>query len=76
MGIVSVLDFVSQEHMGKQNFIVMELKGQNVANYRKQVGRSFTESIAINILLQMLQAIENMHTAGIVHRDIKPVSGD
>jgi len=34
-GIVTVLDFVNQEHQNKQNFIVMELKGTNVANYKK-----------------------------------------
>jgi serine/threonine protein kinase len=52
----------------------MELKGQSVASFKKQLGRQFTEAVALNILLQMLQSIENMHQAGIIHRDIKPVS--
>ena len=50
----------------------MDLKGQNVANYRKQSGPKFTEPVALDVLLQMLTAIENMHTAGIIHRDVKP----
>lgn len=73
-GIVSVLDFVSQEHLNKQSFIVMELKGQSVASFKKSLGKQFTEGVALNLLLQMLQSIENMHIAGIIHRDIKPVS--
>ena len=35
VGIIKVLDFVSQEHLNKQSFIVMELKGHSVANYKK-----------------------------------------
>lgn len=71
-GIVQVREFIKQDQPGKQNFIVMELKGQNLANYKKAQGRSFSPLVAINILLQMLEAIENVHREGIIHRDVKP----
>ena len=50
-GIVPVIDFQSQEHLNKQNFIVLELKGSNVASYRKQCGPRFTEVYACAVLL-------------------------
>jgi serine/threonine protein kinase len=50
----------------------MDLKGSNVANFKKNIGKQFTEMIACNILLQMLTSIENVHRAGFIHRDIKP----
>jgi tau tubulin kinase len=71
-GIVPVYEFVNQSSCGKQNFFVMELKGTNLANFRKSQGRNFTPSVAIPILQQMLNAIENVHNSGIIHRDIKP----
>ena len=50
----------------------MDLKGTNVANFKKQMGKQFTEMMACNILLQMLTSIENVHKNGLIHRDIKP----
>jgi tau tubulin kinase len=50
----------------------MDLRGSNVANFKKNIGKQFTEMIACNILLQMLTSIENVHRAGFIHRDIKP----
>jgi serine/threonine protein kinase len=52
----------------------MELKGENVAIYRKQNNRDWCDTKAIATLLQMLLAIENVHNCGIIHRDVKPVS--
>ena len=50
----------------------MDLKGTNVANFKKSIGKQFTEMVACNILLQMLTSIESVHKAGFIHRDIKP----
>lgn len=73
-GVVPVIDFVSQEHMGNPNFIVMPLMGRNTASYRRDLGAHFCDRVAIDLVLQMLRSIETVHKAGIIHRDIKPVS--
>jgi tau tubulin kinase len=49
----------------------MEYLGKNVANYKKSKN-SFDNVLAYDILIQMLNAIENLHDRGLIHRDIKP----
>ncbi len=50
----------------------MQLMGKNLANYKKAMKKRWNRKTAINVLLQMLQAIEQLHNAGYIHRDIKP----
>ena len=54
------------------NFIVMELLGNNLSNLKKSMGLGFTDTYAYDILIQMLNCIENVHSKGYIHRDIKP----
>jgi serine/threonine protein kinase len=72
-GVVQVIDFVSQEHQGNPNFIVMDLLGESVANFRHGLGTSFSKELAFDLLNQMLDSIRTIHIAGLVHRDIKEV---
>lgn len=51
----------------------MDLKGANLASFKKAEGKHFNELIALNILQQILQAIKYIHEAGLIHRDLKPV---
>lgn len=51
----------------------MQLVGCNLSDLRKSCPEmKFTESTAIRISLQCLEAIVSMHNADILHRDIKP----
>ena len=52
----------------------MELKGPNLGHFKKQQGKHFGDLQAVDILLQIIDAIEGVHQAGLIHRDIKPVS--
>lgn len=70
---MQVYEFVAHDEPDKQNFIVMDLKGQNLATYKKTLGKHFIDTEAISLLLQMLEAIKLIHEAGLIHRDIKPV---
>jgi len=50
----------------------MELLGKNITNFKKSKGNGFTNVIAYDILIQMLDCIEFVHNKGYIHRDIKP----
>ena len=67
--IPKLYDFVENNSL---NFMVMELLGRNVANYKKLP--KFDLDSAYNILDQMLDAIESLHNKGFIHRDIKPTN--
>ena len=57
------------------NYVVMSLQGRNLAELRRaQPASRFSLSTTIRIGLQVLQAIEAIHSVGFLHRDIKPVS--
>lgn len=66
--VAKVYDFIETKTL---NFIVMELLGKNVANFKK-AKHPFEPILAYEILIQMLDSIEILHDRGLIHRDIKP----
>ncbi|CAF4298047.1 unnamed protein product, partial [Rotaria magnacalcarata] len=55
------------------NYVVMTLQGKNLAELRRgQTRQCFTLSTSLRISLQILQAIESIHSIGFLHRDVKP----
>ena len=47
------------------------IEGQNLAQELKQKGQ-FSEAEIVEILLQMLDVLNYVHSEGVIHRDIKP----
>ncbi|KAJ3183029.1 Tau-tubulin kinase 2 [Geranomyces variabilis] len=58
---------------GVYSYVVMRLLGPNLSDVRRQTpGHRFSLPSISHIAVQMLHAIETLHSIGIVHRDIKP----
>ena len=69
-GIVSVLDHF--EENGTAYIVMMHVEGITVEEWLSLNGNrvSFTEAVAI--LLPVMDSLETVHAAGIIHRDISP----
>jgi serine/threonine-protein kinase len=69
--IVQVFEILT--NVNGRHFMVMELlEGRTVEEYRLALGGTLPASEACRIGIQVAEALECAHAAGIVHRDIKP----
>ncbi|GMR41883.1 hypothetical protein PMAYCL1PPCAC_12078 [Pristionchus mayeri] len=58
---------------GRFNYLIMKLLGKNLWDLRvERSDMRFTLNTALKAAEQSLVAIENLHRAGFLHRDIKP----
>lgn len=70
-----VCRFIGCGRNDKFNYVVMQLQGKNLAELRRAQQRgAFSLSTTLRLGLQILKAIESIHSVGFLHRDIKPVS--
>lgn len=75
LGSRHAVDFFGCGNEGNYSYLAMELVGKNLNQLRRSraYGR-FSLPTAVRLGKKMLGAIRDVHNAGFVHRDIKPVS--
>ncbi|CAL2032504.1 unnamed protein product [Caenorhabditis brenneri] len=57
------------------NFIIMTLVGKNLNELRVNCPKQrFSRSSGIQIGIQMMSAIQQLHAVGFIHRDVKPAN--
>lgn len=71
-----VCRFIGCGRNDRFNYVVMQLQGKNLAELRRSQPRgAFSLSTTLRLGIQILKAIESIHSVGFLHRDIKPVCG-
>jgi serine/threonine-protein kinase len=69
--IVQVYDFGTEADLA---YIVMEfIQGRELESYFKK-GERFDLKTAFNLMVELLDALDFAHEAGIIHRDVKPAN--
>ena len=72
-GCPCVPRFVSCGRQDSINFLVMQLLGENLSDLRKrQPGGTFSLSTVCRLAVEIIQALQSIHSLGILHRDVKP----
>ncbi len=70
--IVTVYDYFEEGYTG---FMVMEyLNGLSLKEYMERRDNKVSEEMMINVSFSVIEALEEIHTAGMVHRDLSPES--
>ncbi|XP_037035357.1 tau-tubulin kinase homolog Asator isoform X3 [Bradysia coprophila] len=68
-----VCRFIGCGRNDRFNYVVMQLHAKNLAELRRAQPRgAFSLSTTLRLGIQILKAIETIHSVGFLHRDIKP----
>ncbi len=69
-GVVSVLDYFSD--YGTAYLVMDYIEGVTISQYMKREGKLMTVEETLTLMQPVMESIEKMHEAGIMHRDISP----
>lgn len=70
--IVRVYDLFDEN--GTAYYVMDFINGENLKERLKRTSKPVTESVATNILTQVLDALQEVHSKGIWHLDLKPAN--
>jgi casein kinase 1 alpha len=68
-GIPKIINFVETPH---NNILIMQLLGNSLDGLLESHGGTFDLGTVLKLGIDILSLLENIHTAGFIHRDIKP----
>ena len=66
------LDVHLQHHGKAESALVMELLGKDLGRLFEENGRKFSAKTVLMIAIQLLECLEQLHAANILHCDLKP----
>jgi serine/threonine-protein kinase len=70
----NVVQAIDVGSTGNLNFFVMEYIEGTTLKRELDAGKRYEEREAVEIILQMAQAVQHAHRRGLIHRDIKPAN--
>ena len=70
--LVRVYDLFDEN--GTTYYVMDLIHGQTMLDAMEETGRTYTESQAINVVCQILEALDALHQQGIWHLDLKPAN--
>jgi serine/threonine-protein kinase len=70
----SLIQAIDVGSAGKMHYFVMEYVEGTTLRQALDAGRRFGEKEAVDIILQVAQALQHAHRRGLIHRDIKPAN--
>jgi serine/threonine protein kinase len=69
-GVVNMVDFLYSN--GTAYIVMLYVDGRDLKEYLNQHGGKIAYEPALKIMLLVMAALEDVHRAGIIHRDISP----
>uniref|UniRef100_A0AC34Q050 Protein kinase domain-containing protein n=1 Tax=Panagrolaimus sp. JU765 TaxID=591449 RepID=A0AC34Q050_9BILA len=76
IGAKHFCELIDRGHIGNYNYLVMTLVGPSFHDLRKLYGdkekQKFSLGCALSCGIKCVEAIEELHSVGYLHRDIKP----
>jgi serine/threonine-protein kinase len=59
---------------GSLHYLIMEYVEGTTIKQELEAGKVYNERVAVEIVLQIAQALQHAHRRGLIHRDIKPAN--